>query len=83
MNDDILDRLVTAVERLASAFAEQHPPDIMTLEEAAGYMRISESLLREHFEEVPHINLGRRVLFSRRRLMEFVHNGQPQGRRKK
>jgi excisionase family DNA binding protein len=64
------------IDALAVAIAERMPSSEgqrwFTLVEAAEYMRVSESWLRERLGEVPHVRPGAKLLFSRRELDSWL-----------
>lgn len=56
--------------------AQQQLPDVLTLEEAAEYLRVSPELLRRKAREglIPGVRIGRHWRFSRRQLLEWLES---------
>ena len=52
-------------------------PRLLSIAGAASYLGISETKLREFVDRLPSLRCGRRVLFDRRVLDEFVDRFQP------
>ena len=49
-----------------------YPPLLMDIEEAAGYLRIPKGTLYHHKDEIPHIKVGKRLVFSERDLIRWL-----------
>ena len=64
------------IDALAAAIAERLPSAEgqawFSLSEAAEYMRVSESWLRQRLGEVPHVRPGQKLLFNRRELDSWL-----------
>ena len=52
-------------------------PRLLSIAGAASYLGISETKFREFVDRLPQLRCGRRVLFDRRVLDEFVDRFQP------
>lgn len=49
-----------------------YPPLLMDMEEAAGYMRIPVGTLYQKVNEIPHMKVGKRLVFSDRSLIRWM-----------
>lgn len=60
--------------RVAKVHAAEGAPDVMTADEAAAYLRISPSTLRQWTRQMsmPHARLGRRVRYRRAALLSWL-----------
>lgn len=65
--EDIADRVV---EKLTAIGVKD---ETMTADEAAAFLGISRSTLYNKIAEIPHTKTGRKLLFSRRSLSEYIH----------
>jgi excisionase family DNA binding protein len=56
--------------------AKTKAPDILTVEEAAAYLRIKRSTVYKwvHEGKIPHHKVGGSIRFSRRLLLEWIEN---------
>ena len=52
------------------------PPRLMSIEEAADFLRIPVATLYCKINSVPHRKFGRRLLFSDRELMRWINSNQ-------
>ncbi len=52
-------------------------PRLLSIEGAAAYLGISETKLREFVHRLPRLRCGRRILFDRRALDEYVDYFRP------
>ena len=52
-----------------------YPPKLMGVEEAAKYARIPVGTLYQKAKEIPHMKVGRRLIFSTRDITRWIRKG--------
>lgn len=63
MIQDIIKK--TLVDALADIVPRSNAKEVMTTKEVAEYLNVSESFIRKEQNNIPHFNLGSRILFNR------------------
>lgn len=65
LEEMIVDTVSKALDQVISEIPKGDAPAVMTVQEAADYIKMSTSWLKKQLKDVPHFHLGTRLLFNK------------------
>jgi len=48
--------------------------ELLTIREAAKFLKVHPTTVRRHIAHIPHVRIGKQIRISKERLMEWVQN---------